>query len=313
MDRSGPPLLWISYEGIAAGLLMNLNRVEWKSEQLGEVHESLKGAYKLLEILPITHQSYKRRDHNIRRWVEQINTSRWESLLNICCSLHLGKGRQIQPGQKVHASVAFSKKYIPKAVFPKELDSPKWDDLIRSDNVTERVELNDTSGWMGWLEMDIFDESAASTVVVNLEKSSIPPLMSIYRLTMLTRSGEFDISSCSRRLLIECRPVLAEGCRAILKVPDAPQRVFRALSKVQGLQPRVYQYEIDIVDALVRFAPEYGITWYVTGNRTIMLLTWHLFASLDEMDSTETVISLLRGSAFHECLRRFIPKFYQGE
>ena len=62
-----------------------------------------------------------------------------------------------------------------------------------------------------------------------------------------------------RRLLIECRPALAEGCRAILKVPDAPLRVFRALSKVQGLENRVDQYEIDIVDALVRFAPEYGI------------------------------------------------------
>ena len=193
MDQSSPSLLWISYEGIAAGLLMDPDLFEWKSEQQGEVHESLKGAYKLLEILPITHQSYKSRDHNIRRWVEQINASCWESLLNICCSLHLGKGRQIQPGQKVHASVSFSKKYTPKAVFPKGLDSPKWDDLIRSDNVTERVELDDTSSWMGWLELDIFDESVASTVVVNLEKSSIPPLMSIYRLTMLTRSGELDV------------------------------------------------------------------------------------------------------------------------
>ena len=93
----------------------------------------------------------------------------------------------------MHASVAFSKKYTPKAVFPKGLDSPKWDDLIKSDNVTERVNLNDAPGWMGWLEMDIFDESTADAVVVNLEKSSIPPLMSIYRLTMLTRSGELDV------------------------------------------------------------------------------------------------------------------------
>ena len=172
----------------------------------------------------------------------------------------------------MHVSVASSKN-TPKAVFPKELDSPKWGDLIRSDNVTERVDLNDTPGWMDWLEMDIFDESAASTVVDNLEKPFIPPLMSIYRLTMLTRSGELNVFSGPRRLLIECYPVSAEGCRAILNVPDAPQRVFRALSKVQGLRPRVDQYEIDIVDALVRFAPEYGITWYITGNRTIILLT----------------------------------------
>ena len=320
MDRNGPPLLWISYEGIAAGLLMNPNTVEWKSEQLGNVNKSLKGFYWLLEIFWIKQQSYNGRDHNIRRWVEQINASSWESLLNIWCSFHLGKGRPIKPGQKVHTSVAFSKKYnpkkkyTPKAVFPEGPDSPKWDHLIRSDSVTEHVMLNYTSSWMGWLELDIFDVSVASTVVDNLEKSWIPPLISIYRLTMLTRSGELDIFSGPRRLLIECCPVLAEGCRAILRVPDAPQRVFRALSKVQSLGTRVHQYEIDIVDALVRFAPEYGIKWYVMGNRTIMLLTWHLFASLDEVESAETVIRLLRNPnlAFHECLRRFVPKFYQG-
>lgn len=110
-----------------------------------------------------------------------------------CCSPHLGRGRQIQPGQKVHASVAFSRgKYTPKAVFPKGSHSPGWKDLIKSDSpeVTDRFELSDTSGWTEWLEMDIFDESAASTVVENLEKPSIPTLMSVYRLTMLTRSGE---------------------------------------------------------------------------------------------------------------------------
>ena len=69
MDQSSPSLFWISYEGVAAGLLMK-DLSGWKSEQQGEVHESLKGAYKLLEILPIKHQSYNSRDHNIRRWVE---------------------------------------------------------------------------------------------------------------------------------------------------------------------------------------------------------------------------------------------------
>ena len=120
------------------------------------------------------------------------------SLKIFFCRLHLGKGRRIQPGQKVHASVAFSRgKYTPKAVFPKGSHSPRWEDLIKSDSpeVTERLEMNDTSGWTDWLEMDIFDESAASTVVDNLERSSIPALMSVYRLTMLTRSGESNIFS----------------------------------------------------------------------------------------------------------------------
>lgn len=55
--------------------------------------------------------------------------------------------------------------------------------------------------------------------------------------------------------------MLAEGCHAILKVRDAPQRVFRVLSQVRILQS--HRYQIDIVNALVRFAPDYGITWCV--------------------------------------------------
>ena len=63
---------------------------------------------------------------------------------------------------------------------------------------------------------------------------------------------------------MECRPMLADGCRAILKVRDAPQRVFRVLSQVHILESKADQYHIDIVNALVRFAPDHGITWCVT-------------------------------------------------
>ena len=110
--------------------------------------------------------------------------------------MHLGRGRQIQPGQKVHASVAFSRdKYIPKAVFPKGSYSPRWEDLINPDNLesTDPLELSKTPRWRDWLETDMFDVSAASTVVDNLEKSSIPPLISVYHLTILTRFGKLDI------------------------------------------------------------------------------------------------------------------------
>lgn len=71
---------------------------------------------------------------------------------------------------------------------------------------------------------------------------------------------------------MECCPVSAEGCRAILKVRDAPQRVFRVLSQPHILEPKVDQYQIDIVDALVRFAPEHGITWYVMDTRPHALI-----------------------------------------
>lgn len=102
----------------------------------------------------------------------------------------MGKGRRIQPGQKIHASVAFSNdKYFPKAVLPKHV-GPKngWNSLMdaRTDD-NEKFTCPDE--WKPWLDMDMFDASAAGTVVENLENSSIHPMLSVYRLTMLTRSG----------------------------------------------------------------------------------------------------------------------------
>ena len=139
---------------------------------------------------------------------------------------------------------------------------------MKSDNleVTEGPESNGTSSW---LEMDDFNESDARAVIDNLENSSVQPLISVYRLKMLAWSGELDIFR-TRKLLIEYCPVLAKGCLAISKVDDAPERLFRLLS-----QPHIFgslQFQIDIVDALVRFVPEYEITWHVTGNRTITQL-----------------------------------------
>lgn len=59
LNRSGPPLLWMSYEAISAGLSMKLSNVEWKWEQLGKVNESLKGVWKLFEFIPFKHLTYK--------------------------------------------------------------------------------------------------------------------------------------------------------------------------------------------------------------------------------------------------------------
>jgi hypothetical protein len=59
LDRSGAPLLWMSYEAISAGLLMKPSNVEWKWEQFGDVNESLTGVWKLFEYLPFKRLSYR--------------------------------------------------------------------------------------------------------------------------------------------------------------------------------------------------------------------------------------------------------------
>lgn len=66
LDRSGAPLLWMSYEAISAGLLMEFHTVELRLEQLGKVHESLKWGWKLFEYFPIRRQSYKGKDDETR-------------------------------------------------------------------------------------------------------------------------------------------------------------------------------------------------------------------------------------------------------
>lgn len=106
--------------------------------------------------------------------------------------MHLGKGRQIQPGQKIHPSVAFSPStYIPRAILPRDERTRRpWQDLIKFQDHTEFV---CPEGWEALLEEDIFklDLPSANSVIDGLENSSMPPLISINRLTVMTQSGMF--------------------------------------------------------------------------------------------------------------------------
>ena len=102
-------------------------------------------------------------------------------------SLHRGKGRKIQPGQKIHASVAFSTwEYRPKAILPKGRSPLDWKDLIRLDGDSP---FKYPSAWMRWLDMDMYDLTTAWTVITNLESSSVDLLTSVHRLTVMTQSS----------------------------------------------------------------------------------------------------------------------------
>ena len=59
LDRRHPAFLWMSYEAISAGLKLNPTNVEWKWDELGQVHESLTFVWKLFEYLPFKRLSYK--------------------------------------------------------------------------------------------------------------------------------------------------------------------------------------------------------------------------------------------------------------
>lgn len=107
-------------------------------------------------------------------------------------SWHRGKSRQIQPGQKIHASVAFSPQdYHPKAVFPPEERSKKiWGDLIKLKGKT--TEFVYPEEWKDCLEMDMFDLNTANAVVNELEKQSVDPLAWVHRLKVMTKSRKYS-------------------------------------------------------------------------------------------------------------------------
>ncbi|KAF7985989.1 hypothetical protein HWV62_41300 [Athelia sp. TMB] len=225
MQRSGAPLLWMCYEAISCGLKMSLHSAIWKWEELGVLHESLTGVWKLFEWFPFRRLTYKN---------ESETTSRW----------HRGRGRIIQPGQKVHISVAFARKdYQPKAKYPKGQKSPseaksqaaeKWKSLLQSQTViktTGETEYRCPEEWKEELEMDMFDVSVASTAIDNLLTAEVDAT-AVHRLSVLTWSED--------------------GRKALNATEGAPRKVFDALANKPFKNDLKLQAQM--LSALVRFA-----------------------------------------------------------
>ncbi|KAG1760711.1 hypothetical protein EDD22DRAFT_780723, partial [Suillus occidentalis] len=103
-DFRNIPLLWMREEAREAGLLLNPREVAFRYEDEPflepGVTNSSNLAWWLLEILPIGHLCFN------------SNT-----LKALTCRPHLGRGRFIMPGQKIHESVLFRPNYRLKAHF----------------------------------------------------------------------------------------------------------------------------------------------------------------------------------------------------
>ncbi|EIM79565.1 uncharacterized protein STEHIDRAFT_69324 [Stereum hirsutum FP-91666 SS1] len=67
MNRSDPPLRWMSYEATAAGLRLEPFTREWEIQSKINVHESLAGPWYILEYLRLTHLTYDGAS-NVTRW-----------------------------------------------------------------------------------------------------------------------------------------------------------------------------------------------------------------------------------------------------
>ncbi|KAF8883655.1 WD40-repeat-containing domain protein [Gymnopilus junonius] len=129
LNRSRPALRWMVFEAEGVGLRTSGFRGELSSEKLIDVRESLTGIWWFLEILPIKRLAFSREHDGTK----------------ITRKPHLGKGRKIHPGQKIHASFVLAKQtYVPRALPPQQVED-FWQGL--------KPESDDSE----WLEFDLYD------------------------------------------------------------------------------------------------------------------------------------------------------------
>lgn len=160
-------------------------------------------------------------------------------------SLHRGKGRKIQHGQKIHASVAFSpSKYRPTAVLPKDRSPLKWEHLNWLHGPIQE-------DWEGWLEMDM---AMVQTVISNLASSDVDLRTSVHRLTVMTQSGAFVTWSTVSEFSADDVHNSAVGCGALRGVTDAAKKVFLALHR-DDIKNDI-ERQVEILAALTAFATE---------------------------------------------------------
>lgn len=165
MDRGKPPLRWMYREAQSAGLRLKDTDLKLEWATLGVINESLTWVWQLFECFPIKQLSYKDAESTMT-------------------SFHLGKGRQIQPGQKIHPSVIFSDGYSPKAIL-QTTNGPlhNWLRLFQSD----RTASSDFDSLWSWVESDLSD--IAQSIIRDIDGLTTDPLP-VKRLKQIISTDE---------------------------------------------------------------------------------------------------------------------------
>ncbi|KAJ7686775.1 hypothetical protein B0H17DRAFT_939989, partial [Mycena rosella] len=151
LNLSSVPLLWMENEAASAGLRLRPRKTggawNWKDLRNDKTHESLTVLWRPVELLPVKRLSFK-------------------DAIDVTHAPHLGSGRIITPGQRIHASVAFKNpEYHPRATFRGGGGIP-WPSFVGKDLDGDFEWTND---WRDLLEMDLFDASFTVEAVQNLK------------------------------------------------------------------------------------------------------------------------------------------------
>ncbi|KAJ7683886.1 hypothetical protein B0H17DRAFT_1073503, partial [Mycena rosella] len=151
LNLSSVPLLWMENEAASAGLRLRPRKTggawNWKDLRNDKAYESLTVLWRPVELLPVKRLSFK-------------------DATDVTHAPHLGSGRIITPGQRIHASVAFKKpEYHPRATFGWGGGIP-WPSFVGKDIDGDFEWPNE---WRELLEMDLFDASFTVEAVQNLK------------------------------------------------------------------------------------------------------------------------------------------------
>ncbi|KAJ7469019.1 hypothetical protein FB451DRAFT_368484 [Mycena latifolia] len=152
LNLSSVPLLWMENEAASAGLRLRPRKTggawNWNDLRNDKTHESLKSLWRPMELLPLKRLSFK-------------------NATDVTHAPHLGGGRIIAPGQRIHASVAFKKQeYHPRASF-REAGGIPWESFVGQD--IDAGDFDWASEWRDLIEMDLFDASFTVEAVQNLK------------------------------------------------------------------------------------------------------------------------------------------------
>ncbi|KAI9455298.1 hypothetical protein F5148DRAFT_1226410 [Russula earlei] len=142
LNNTAVPVLWMGNEAWIAGLGLEPSKVEWEWEKL----KYARPQESLLEIFPFKRISY--RDKDSTTWLP-----------------HLGQGRTIMPGQKIHASVAFIQNYQPKAKFSVDVEGGDW---IRILGTGRQDSFDWTDPIRDLMELDLFNPASVKRLVASI-------------------------------------------------------------------------------------------------------------------------------------------------
>jgi hypothetical protein len=178
LQSGGIPLQWMMNEASMADLALHHADINWKAEDLERNPEkSLTLGWWILELcLPFRRISYGKKDATKRSESEP----HLFASSTIITRLHMGRGRKIFPGQKVHASVLLKPNYRPKAKWWSPED--KWPGSVDPNNPRELETLTYLDD--KW-EMDLFDSTTAGFLVDKIRQAGCKPLKYMDRLCFM--------------------------------------------------------------------------------------------------------------------------------